>query len=311
MQVCGRLASALSVTSSNLVLSSSGGLLSKSTLLRPDRLHKCLAFNQQSVTRFHTSKYNGKDYYKILDVPKTASQKEIKKAYYQLAKKYHPDTNKDAEAAKKFQEVSEAYECLSDDSKRRQYDTFGSSAGSAGDFDPDANNPFASGRTGFQGFHSTIDPEELFKRVFGDLGFDMFKERTSDFGFQETEFGHAASQEVHLKLTFLEAANGCTKKVDINVVDTCPKCKGSKSAEGHKPVRCPFCEGRFFFDRLIFSLLLFLINREFKTFQRYRYGDDHNWALHNAIHLQNVSRFANVYQVSVLRVPGQRQYGAA
>lgn len=253
MQLCGRMASALSAASPNhLVLSSSSshllsssGLLSKSSRLTADKLHKCvLPGHRQSVARFHTSKYAGKDYYKILDVPKGASQKEIKKAYYQLAKKYHPDTNKDAEAAKKFQEVSEAYECLSDDSKRKQYDQFGSAGQSAG-FDPDANNPFASGRTGFQGFHSTIDPEELFKRVFGDLGFDMFKERTSDFGFQETEFGHSASQEVHLKLTFLEAANGCTKKVEINVVDTCPKCHGSKSAENHKPVRCPFCEGRF------------------------------------------------------------------
>lgn len=252
LQLCGRLASALSAVSPNhLVLSSSShvlassSVLSKSSRLVSERLPKCLLSGHQSTVRFHTSQFAGKDYYKILDVPKTASQKEIKKAYYQLAKKYHPDTNKDDEAAKKFQEVSEAYECLSDDSKRKQYDTFGSGSGAAGGYDPDANNPFATGRTGFQGFHSTVDPEELFKRVFGDLGFDMFKERAGDFGFQETEWGHAASQEVHLKLTFLEAANGCTKKVEINVVDTCPKCNGSKSAEGHKPVRCPFCEGRF------------------------------------------------------------------
>lgn len=198
----------------------------------------------QQIHHFHTTRFNSKDYYKILNISKDASQKEIKNAYYQLAKKYHPDTNKDPESAKKFQEVSEAYECLSDESKRKQYDTFGSdpnTTGGSGGF-TDENNPFAGGRTGFQGFHSTIDPEELFKKVFGDLGFDMFKDR-SDFSYQETDFGYQASQQVQMKLSFLEAANGCTKNVDINVIDTCPKCKGNKSAEGHKPIRCPFCEG--------------------------------------------------------------------
>lgn len=265
LQLCGRLASALSAANPNhLVLSSSShvlassGVLSKSSRFVPERLPRSLLSGHQSIVRFHTSQFAGKDYYKILDVPKTASQKEIKKAYYQLAKKYHPDTNKDAEAAKKFQEVSEAYECLSDDAKRKQYDAYGSAGPTgANGFDPDANNPFASGRTGFQGFHSTIDPEELFKRVFGDLGFDMFKDRTGDFGFQETEWGSSASQEVHLKLTFLEAANGCTKKVDINVVDTCPRCHGSKSAEGHKPVRCPFCEGEFRSSKIFRVLMTF------------------------------------------------------
>ena len=94
---------------------------------------------------------------------KDASAKDIKKAYYQLAKKYHPDTNKgDSNAQKKFQDVSEAYEVLSDDSKRKQYDAFGSGDGGA--------NPFA-GAGGFQqpggnwNFSSNIDPEELFREA--------------------------------------------------------------------------------------------------------------------------------------------------
>ena len=74
-----------------------------------------------------------KDYYEVLGVSRNAPQKDIKKAYYQLAKKYHPDVNKDnPKAAKSFQEVSEAYEVLSDDQKRAQYDSA-------------AKNPFGSG----------------------------------------------------------------------------------------------------------------------------------------------------------------------
>jgi DnaJ-class molecular chaperone len=77
-------------------------------------------------------------------VPKSASGKDIKKAYYELAKKFHPDTNKgDKEAQKKFQEVSEAYECLSDDNKRKQYDAFGHAGDNAG-----GGNPFEGFNTG-------------------------------------------------------------------------------------------------------------------------------------------------------------------
>ena len=238
LQLCGRLIVSTNQLSSSLFTSSSPLFKSSSNYLKLIRFNK---FNYPQTALFHTSRLNAKDFYKVLSVPKTASQKEIKKAYYQLAKKYHPDTNKDPESAKKFQEVSEAYECLSDDGKRKQYDTFGTDANS--NFDPDANNPFAGGRTGFQGFHSTVDPEELFRKVFGDLGFDMFKERASDFTYQESDFGHSASQEIQVKLSFLDAANGCTKNVEINVIDTCQKCKGNRTAEGHHPIKCPFCEG--------------------------------------------------------------------
>ncbi|CAK9249908.1 unnamed protein product [Sphagnum jensenii] len=88
------------------------------------------------------------DNYKILGVDKSTTPKDIKKAYYQLAKRWRPDTNKnDLVVAKKFQEVSEAYEVLSDESKRRQYDQFRSTADVAG----------SQGLSGFEGFHSSID----------------------------------------------------------------------------------------------------------------------------------------------------------
>lgn len=158
------------------------------------------------------------DYYKTLGVDKSATAKDIKKAYYELAKRWHPDTNKnDPSAAKKFQEVSEAYEVLSDDSKRRQYDQFGTTTDTSG-----------QGFSGFQGFHSNIDPEELFRNIFGDFT-RGFAEK--NFGQQDmnSDFGFSAPQEIQLSLSFKEAAKGCTKEVKISVIDTCPKCKGSRS----------------------------------------------------------------------------------
>lgn len=119
----------------------------------------------------HTSQTSFlKDYYKTLGVSKSATPKEIKKAYYQLAKRFHPDRNKgDDNAQKKFQEVSEAYECLSDEEKRKQYDMFGGADPGAGPFGFGAGHP---GMGGFGGggfnFRSNINPEELFKTIFGD-----------------------------------------------------------------------------------------------------------------------------------------------
>ncbi len=101
-----------------------------------------------------------------MGVPKNAPAKDIKKAYYQLAKKYHPDQNKGDKT--RFQEVSEAYEVLGDENKRKQYDMYGTTAG-AGAGSPGAGGQgsggFASGGFNYQ---SQIDPEELFRTIFGD-----------------------------------------------------------------------------------------------------------------------------------------------
>ncbi|XP_041969563.1 protein tumorous imaginal discs, mitochondrial-like isoform X2 [Aricia agestis] len=185
-----------------------------------------------------TSTFNARvDYYKVLGVPRNASAKDIKKAYYQLAKKYHPDANQsDPEASKKFQEVSEAYEILSDEGKRKQYDTFGTTSEQMG---------MGGGPTGNDGFthqwqyKSTIDPEELFRKIFGDAGFKS--ESFSDFA--ESQFGYGAAQEVIVNLRFTEAARGVNKDINLNVVDTCPKCQGTRCELGTKAIKCTYCNG--------------------------------------------------------------------
>ena len=119
-----------------------------------------------------------KDPYKVIGVDKNASASEIKKAYYQLAKKYHPDINKEKDADKRFQDIQSAYEILSDENKKKEYDQFGAAAfqqgggpggfrgGSDADFNPFSNfggfGGFGGGAAGQSGFN--------FEYIFSDFG---------------------------------------------------------------------------------------------------------------------------------------------
>ncbi|XP_046672184.1 protein tumorous imaginal discs, mitochondrial-like isoform X2 [Homalodisca vitripennis] len=219
-------------------------ILASSRCILPDNQALSGFGNQTSQRKFHTSNrlLKKKDYYEILGVSRNASAKDIKKSYFQLAKKYHPDTNKDPDAVKRFQEVSEAYEVLSDEGKRKEYDSWGATSEQMGMGGPPPGANQGFGAQHWQ-FHSSIDPEELFRKIFGEAGF-----KANNFGeeFADSQFGFGAAQEVSMRLTFTQAARGVNKEITVNVVDTCPKCNGSRTEPGTKAIRCHYCSGTGF-----------------------------------------------------------------
>jgi molecular chaperone DnaJ len=165
------------------------------------------------------------DYYELLGVSQSASNDEIKKAYRQLALKYHPDRNpNDREAEERFKEISNAFQVLSDPEKRRLYDRYG----------PDGLN-----MGGFQGFSSVQDIFSSFGDIFGDIfGLGGFG------GFGRTRRARGADLEVDVVLTFMEAVEGCRKEVTVHRKILCETCKGSGSAPGSTPATCPTCQGK-------------------------------------------------------------------
>lgn len=152
----------------------------------------------QSHRKFHLSSgllAARKNYYEILGVSRNAAVKDIKKAYYQLAKKYHPDTNKDdPNANKKFQEVSEAYEVLSDDTKRKEYDTWGATSEQMGMGQPPPGRDPNHRDFNWQ-FKSSVNPEELFRKIFGEAGFKSGGFPDFD-DYAESNYGFGSAQEV-------------------------------------------------------------------------------------------------------------------
>ncbi|XP_046697020.1 dnaJ heat shock protein family (Hsp40) member A3b [Silurus meridionalis] len=185
------------------------------------------SFRIFSSRSFHASsaRHEQQDFYSVLGIPRTATQKEIKKAYYQLAKKYHPDTNQDDPQAKeKFAKLAEAYEVLSDEVKRKQYDTYGSAG------------PSASG-AGQQYWRAgtAVDPEELFRKIFGEFS------GAQGFGDFSSIFEHPL--EYVMELTFTQAAKGVNKEITVNIEDDCPRCHGKGYEPGTKVTHCHYCNG--------------------------------------------------------------------
>ena len=171
---------------------------------------------------------NKRDYYEVLGVDRGADDATIKKAYRQLAKKYHPDMNPgDKEAERKFKEASEAYAVLSDAEKRRQYDQFGHAA-------------FEQGGAGAGGFDfSGADMGDIFGDIFGDLfGGGRSSRRTNNGPMK------GANVRASVRITFEEAVFGCEKQLDLNLKDECKTCHGTGAKPGTSPETCPKCGGK-------------------------------------------------------------------
>ncbi|GAA5822993.1 hypothetical protein JCM5353_007846 [Sporobolomyces roseus] len=190
-----------------------------------------------------TSRTLAKNPYQVLGVGKDASSSEIKKNYYQLAKKYHPDSSKEKGAKEKFVEIQEAYDVLSDDKKRADFDRFGSASQQPG-FDSDAYARATSsfGGAGFGDFFGGgggggggAGPD-IFESLFGAFG------RGGSAGpRQSAPIGDDI--EISLSIPFIDAAKGSSRTVAISPVVDCHTCKGNGMKEGMKKTTCGSCGG--------------------------------------------------------------------
>ncbi|MBQ7453309.1 MAG: molecular chaperone DnaJ [Clostridia bacterium] len=176
---------------------------------------------------------DNKNYYDILGVKKDATDDEIKKAYRTLAKKYHPDLNPgDASAAEKLKQINEAYEVLGDKQKRANYDNYGSADGpqfnGAGGFGGFSSGDFG----GFGGFEDILS--NVFGGGFGGFGGGRRKASAAQPG---------RDIEVRVDLSFVEAAFGATKTINVTRNETCEACHGTGAKNGSDVETCPNCHG--------------------------------------------------------------------
>lgn len=201
-----------------------------------------------------------KDYYKTLGVERSADEKAIKTAYRKLARKYHPDVAKDKAAVGRFQEITEAYEVLSDPEKRRRYDTLGpdwerqaQAGGGTG-----ARTGWGPGEVRYETGGDMGGFSDFFQSIFGDLGRRAGRAggRVRDVrrgGFGEVDFGDlgdfggragteagGSDAEAAIELTLEEAFGGVAKAIALDVDEVCPTCGGA-GHRGGKP--CETCRG--------------------------------------------------------------------
>ena len=186
-----------------------------------------------------------KDYYKILGVKRDASEEEIKRAYYKLAHKYHPDKGGDE---KKFKEINEAYQVLSDKRKRAQYDQFGNTFEYGGN--PEAGSygfgqPGNNGRWSFHfgngfnnrnfGFDKADDLGKIFESFFGG---DTVEEEE-----EEEDVRRGEDIKINLEINLEDTLHPFEKKIYLNKYVVCPRCHGTGAEPGTKLKKCPTCGG--------------------------------------------------------------------
>ncbi len=170
-----------------------------------------------------------KDYYQVLGVSRSASQNEIKKAYYKLAHKYHPDKGGDE---KKMKEINEAYQILSDKEKKDQYDRLGRVFEGGAGFEPGFDSNWGWGK-----------PGEGFEFDFGDLS-DVFEEM---FGFgaprRKKDFKKGRDLEIDLEISLEEILKGREREISLYKLNSCPRCQGTGAEPGTPIKECFSCRG--------------------------------------------------------------------
>ena len=157
-----------------------------------------------------------RDYYEILGVPRGASTDEIKAAFRKLARQFHPDVNKEADAEEKFKEINEAYGVLSDADKRSRYDRYGR----AGLGDMGGMPDFA-----------TMDFSDIFEEILGGFGFSTGRR-------SRRSARRGRDLQMAVSLTFEEAVFGVEKEIEFEREETCSRCNGSGAEPGTSPTRC-------------------------------------------------------------------------
>lgn len=188
-----------------------------------------------------------RDYYEVLGVSKNATPEEIKKAYRQMARKYHPDFNQGSkEAEEKFKEAAEAYDVLSDEKKRQQYDQFGHSMG------PGAQSGGYGGFSGFGGMGG-MSMEDIFAH-FGDIfGGDEY--RGSYAGSAQKHVNKGTDLRITVKVTLKDILNGVDKKLKIPRMVADPHCHGTGAKDGTAFSTCQRCHGTGYVTSVINTFL--------------------------------------------------------
>jgi molecular chaperone DnaJ len=185
---------------------------------------------------------NKRDYYEVLGIQRSANKEEIKNSYRKLALQYHPDRNKSPGAEEKFKEISEAYAVLSDDEKRKRYDTYGHVGAEEVFRGSEANFDEVFKDMGFGGFR------DIFEQIFGGGGRGGFGSARNDpfgFGFSfggGRKKGRDIIYDVELSLE--EVLKGRKDEIELPKLEKCSNCGGSGSAPGTKPRKCSVCNGQ-------------------------------------------------------------------
>ncbi|MBI4233546.1 MAG: molecular chaperone DnaJ [Chloroflexi bacterium] len=165
---------------------------------------------------------DGRDYYDILEVPREATEEEVRKAFRRLALEWHPDRNRDPQAVERFKAVNEAYQVLSDPQKRAIYDRYGAAG---------VGVQTGTGR-GFEGFDVNGGLGDIFDAFFGGFGTRA-----------ETSARRGADLHYAMTISFEEAAFGAEKEMEVTRAELCERCKGARAEPGTSPVGCGNCRG--------------------------------------------------------------------